>query len=164
MEVEIVERNAFSAVGKKRTFSVKNEAQKEKIGQFWQEANANGDTERIAELAEYATIDAMLGICTMSEEQFAKEEMNYYIATESEQNPPEDMEKITIPASKWAIFKSVGPMPTAIQEVWQYIFGEWLETSNYNHGPGPEIEVYTEGDTLAPDYYSEVWIPVVEKI
>lgn len=30
MEVEIVERNAFTAVGKKRTFSVENDAQKEK--------------------------------------------------------------------------------------------------------------------------------------
>lgn len=27
----------------------------------------------------------------------------------------------------------------------------------------PELEVYTEGDTTAADYYSEVWIPVVEK-
>ncbi|EHL2562562.1 AraC family transcriptional regulator, partial [Listeria monocytogenes] len=50
MEVEIVERNAFTAVGKKRTFSVENDAQKEKISQFWQEANANGDAERINEL------------------------------------------------------------------------------------------------------------------
>ncbi|MBC1482692.1 AraC family transcriptional regulator [Listeria sp. FSL L7-1485] len=163
MEVEIVERNAFSAIGKKRTFSVKNEGQKEKITQFWQEVNENGDAERIEELAEFATIDGILGVGLMSEEQFAKEEMDYYIAIETEQEPPKDMEKITIPASKWAIFKSIGPMPSAIQEVWQYIFSEWLPVSDYNHGPGPELEVYSEGDTSQPDYYAEVWIPVIEK-
>ncbi|MBM5607790.1 GyrI-like domain-containing protein [Listeria ivanovii] len=164
MVVEIVERNTFSAIGKKRTFSVKNEGQKEKISQFWQEANENGDINRISELAEFATIDAILGVCSMNPEQFAKEEMDYYIAIESEQTPPTDMEKIIIPASKWAIFRSVGPMPSAIQEVWQYVFGEWLPSSNYQHGPGPELEVYSEGDTSGPDYYAEVWIPVIEKL
>lgn len=34
MEVEIVERNAFTAVGKKRTFSVENDAQKKKSANF----------------------------------------------------------------------------------------------------------------------------------
>ncbi|EJU1509981.1 AraC family transcriptional regulator [Listeria monocytogenes] len=158
MEVEIVERNAFTAVGKKRTFSVENDAQKEKISQFWQEANTNGDAERINELAEFATIDGILGVCKMNGDK-----MDYYIAIESELTPPEDMEKLTIPASKWAIFKSVGPLPSAIQKVWEYIYGEWFQTSNYTHGKAPELEVYTEGDTTAADYYSEVWIPVVEK-
>lgn len=34
MEVEIVERNAFTSVGKKRTFSVGNDAQKKKSANF----------------------------------------------------------------------------------------------------------------------------------
>ncbi|MBC6179409.1 AraC family transcriptional regulator [Listeria welshimeri] len=158
MKVEVVERNAFTAVGIKRTFSVENDAQKEKISQFWQEANENGDAERVNELAEFATIDGILGICQMNGDK-----MDYYIAIESELTPPEDMEKITIPASKWAIFQSVGPLPSSIQRVWEYIYSDWFQTSNYTHGNAPEIEVYTEGDTTAADYYSEVWIPVVEK-
>lgn len=89
MEVEIVERNAFTAVGKKRTFSVENDAQKEKISQFWQEANTNGDAERINELAEFATIDGILGVCKMNGDK-----MDYYIAIESELTPPADMEKL----------------------------------------------------------------------
>jgi AraC family transcriptional regulator len=73
------------------------------------------------------------------------------------------METITIPSHTWAIFESTGPMPDAIQNVWKRIFSEWFPSSNYEHAKGPELELYPEGDTNSPDYYCEIWIPVIQK-
>lgn len=61
------------------------------------------------------------------------------------------LEARTIPAATWAVFTSVDPMPHSIQKVWQRIFQEWFPASNYDHSGGPELEVYTMGDTHAED-------------
>ena len=34
--------------------------------------------------------------------------------------------------------------------------------SGYEHAMLPEIEYYSDGDTMAADYKSEIWIPVKE--
>lgn len=45
----------------------------------------------------------------------------------------------------------------------QRIFSEWFPNSGYEHAQVPEIEAYYDGDKMAADYKSEVWIPVVKK-
>ena len=70
----------------------------------------------------------------------------------------------TIPAFTWAKFRSVGPMPDAIQKVNRQIFTEWLPNNNeYDMAGGVNIEMYTQGDMQAADYESEIWIPVRAK-
>jgi AraC family transcriptional regulator len=54
-------------------------------------------------------------------------------------------------------------MPNAIQQLQTRILTEWLPTSGYEYADAPDIEVYTEGDTSAPDYAAQVWLPVVKK-
>lgn len=67
-----------------------------------------------------------------------------------------------IPASTWAVFTSVGPMPSAIQNVWERIYKEWFPATGYEHAGTAELEVYPEGDNGSDDYRCEVWIPVVK--
>ena len=57
-----------------------------------------------------------------------------------------------------------GALPFAIQSVTKQIYSEWLPTNGmYEVAQNIEIEMYTEGNITAPDYYSEVWIPVKKK-
>src|SRR5690606_27605867 len=74
-----------------------------------------------------------------------------------------DLTGYEVPAASWAVFTSVGPMPHAIQAVFNRIFQEWFPATGYEHAGGPELEVYLDGDTTAADYRCEVWIPVVKK-
>jgi AraC family transcriptional regulator len=67
---------------------------------------------------------------------------------------------MTAKAGTWAIFESRGPLPKSIQNTIKRIYGDWFPTSGYEHAGGPELEVYSMGDTGSADYYSEVWIPV----
>lgn len=42
----------------------------------------------------------------------------------------------------------------------QRIYGEWFPSSGWEHAPAPEFEIYPPGDVQAPDYRSEIWIPL----
>ena len=91
---------------------------------------------------------------------------DYWIGVFSEKDCPEDLEVLDIPESTWAIFDAIGPirpLPNNLQEVTQRIFSEWFPNSGYEHAMVPEIEAYYDGDKMAADYKSEVWIPVVKK-
>lgn len=58
----------------------------------------------------------------------------------------------------------IGPMPDAIQKVWERIFAEWFPATGYEHAGGPELEVYPiDGEVTAEDHHCEVWIPIVKK-
>lgn len=156
MNYQIIEREAFRVVGKSIRVNIEN---KQVISNFWNESNQNGFTR---ELGKISGPLGVLGVCT--EFNSALQEFSYYIASEKmNENSNERLEELKIPASTWAIFESIGPMPGAIQQVWDRIYSEWFPTSGYEHAFAPEMEVYPEGDVNDENYRCEVWIPVVKK-
>lgn len=159
MDYKIVEREAFQVVGKATTISTKDGVNFKQVPEFWQEYIRDKTGER---LASYGKTGNCLGICMdmdMKQEQFV-----YMIAVESEQvsESPEFVTR-TIPASTWAVFNSIGPLPEAIQKVWDRIWQEFFPATGYEHAGTAELEVYPPGDATAADYRSEVWIPIVKK-
>jgi len=91
---------------------------------------------------------------------FGDDAMDYLIAARSDAQPPEGMAELHVPAATWAIFPCVGPAAEAQCKGWQRVFTEWLPTSGYELTGAPELEWYDIGDTDAPDYKSEIWLPV----
>ena len=87
----------------------------------------------------------------------------YYIAVATGRDVPEGMEAYDIPAGTWAVFECRGPMPEAIQSMQRRALAEWLPTSGYEYADAPDVEVYFDGDMSAPDYRSQVWLPIVKK-
>lgn len=65
-----------------------------------------------------------------------------------------------LPEHSWAVFTCVGPVPGAIQKMWEKIYQEWLPTADYELIPDYDIENYPPGDPGAQDYVSEICIPV----
>lgn len=160
MDYKIVEQEGFQVIGVKKVFTFNAGQNLIEIPKFWEEVWSDGTMERLEALGNGA-VSRYFGICNVSEEQAPKQEMDYWIAVENDGEPPVGMEKWEVPSLQWAVFRSVGAMPDAIQQTWQKIYAEWLPNSDYEHGPGPEIEVYGPGDNRADDYECEVWIPIV---
>ena len=73
---------------------------------------------------------------------------------------PEGFEILHLPEHTWAVFTCVGPVPGAIQKMWEKIYREWLPTADYELIPDYDIENYLPGDPSAQDYVSEICIPV----
>lgn len=159
MEYRIVEKEEFTVIGKSIQVTTRDGENNREIPLFWQQANEDGTSDKLIEIG----VDKdLLGICTAMDHD--KETFSYWIAVEG--RPETDLQGFAttvIPAANWAIFTSVGPMPHAIQEVWERIFQEWFPGTGYEHAGGPEFELYLPGDPSAEDYRCEVWIPIKKK-
>jgi AraC family transcriptional regulator len=159
MDYKIIEKEAFQVVGKAKRISTEDGVNFKQIPEFWQDFMKDKSEER---LASYNKTNTCLGICLDMEME--KEQFVYMIAVESERvSDSNEFITKTIPASTWAVFTSVGPMPTAIQKVWGRIWQEWFPATGYEHAGTADLEVYLPGDTHADDYQCEVWIPIVKK-
>lgn len=158
MNYKIEEKPSMRFVGKKEAVNCIGGQNFVRIPQIWEEVFEEGSFDRILELSN-GNPTGVLGICA----NFREKEFDYFVASSSEKEVPEGMEELTIPAGLWVVFQCVGPMPSAIQEVWKRVYTEWFPNSGYEHAGEAEIEWYSDGDGDAVDYVSEIWIPIIKK-
>ena len=127
------------------------ETSETEIPAFWEAYYAN---------EAYRRIPGYLGVC--AQQKTDGDEFRYGIGCKASdvEGVPEGFEVIRIPARTWAVFKCVGPVPHAIQAMWERIYKEWLPVSEYALIPDYDIENYLPGDPSSPDYVSEICIPV----
>ena len=159
MNYRIIEKGAFKVLGKSIRVSTKDGENFRRIPKFWDECMQDGSYEKLCSIANGMS---SLGICMEFDQQ--QEALTYVIAIEKQQDSVVNgfVEK-EIPASTWAVFESVGPIPGSIQKVWERIYSEWFPATGYEHAGGPELEVYPEGDSNKDDYKCEVWIPIIKR-
>ena len=152
MNYKIVKKETFKVVVKTKMFTDENSTMG--IPEFWSEYFSNGLHEKVC---------GSIGIC--AQEKQGCKEFKYGIGCINEyvKDIPEEFEVLEIPAYTWAIFKCIGPMPNAIQDMWKRIYSEWLPQAQYELISDYDIEFYTEGNLQSKDYISEIWIPVKEK-
>lgn len=160
MDCRIEKMEAFKVMGKEGTFRYDNAFGE--IPKFWNEFCQN-DMERCCqEIGEDCNI-GMYGVNIDTE--MDGEDFRYLIAGDyKEGHVPQDLMVEEIPAFSWAKFRSVGPLPGALQAVNKRVFEEWLPgNGQYEIAAGYNIELYTKGDMSSLDYVCEMWIPVKEK-
>jgi AraC family transcriptional regulator len=76
---------------------------------------------------------------------------------------PEDMEQLIIPAGEYAVFTYRGK-PSEAPGTYQYIYGKWIPSSEYNLDDRPHFALMGEkykGE--AADSEEEFWIPIRRK-
>lgn len=103
----------------------------------------------------------MFAICTESENGF-----DYWIAGLYQGGEvPDGLELYSFPESSWAVFRTKGPMPGALQTLNTYVWKEWFpnEGQKYQANGMATLEVYSAGDPQSPDYECGIWVPVREK-
>lgn len=159
MNYKIVKKDSFTVMGLSRVFEC--ETCKQDIPKFWDEFVESENTKYLSGWFGI-NIDPEMGGSTFE----------YLIA--DPYNPsaevPEGFVTRTIPAFTWAVFSCDGPMPTALQDVNQKIFSEWLPAlKEYEFAAGYCIEMYDdptkyEKGTEDEHYHSEIWIPVKNKL
>ncbi len=154
----VKELGEFRLVGIKERMSMNNEENFKRIPKFWNETCSQGRYEEILKFNDNQDLFSM-GVCTNSDDNG----FDYYIATGSDQEIPEDMAELLVPAGTYVIFECVGRMPEGQQNVWRRIFTEWFPSSGYEIIDGPQLEWYSNGDMTSEEYKSEIWIPVRKK-
>ena len=154
MDVRIEKKEGFKVFGIKKSF--KSDTAFTEIPKFWNEFSSkycNGGVQKLY---------GMFGVCI---DEGQSSEFSYVIGDIYDGDKiSEEFEIVEIPRLEWAVFRCVGPMPTALQSVNTRIWKEWLPTNGvYEIAAGYNVEMYTKGDISSPDYLSEIWIPVKRK-
>ena len=136
------------------TGSFHPETSEQEIPAFWNAYYANEELKKIP---------AYLGIC--AQQKADSDEFTYGIGCKASdvEGIPEGFEILHVPEYTWAVFKCVGPVPKAIQAMWDKIYREWLPVADYELVPDYDIENYLPGNTSSPNYVSEICIPVRKK-
>lgn len=127
----------------------------ETIPKLWEDANHNGLLQRLIEMSwenPQCKMEGILGVCG-KQAAIMDEDFDYLMGCRYNNGFSNDMKKIVIPKSTWAVFPN-------ITDAWKRLYTEWLPTSVYELADLPCIENY-----LAPDRVpnSELWVPVIPK-
>jgi AraC family transcriptional regulator len=73
---------------------------------------------------------------------------------------PEGLDSIEVAAGTWAVFRTEGPHPTALQGAWAATATEWFPSQPWRLRPGPEIVAMLAFDPGAGTATCELWLPV----
>ena len=149
MEYRIVEKEALTIMGRKRSFNADDSYRS--IPEFWEEHWSDGGSELLM---------GMYGLCIDLDGKC----FDYYIADEYtlDKDVPEGCETRTLPAGTWAVFPCT---LRTLQDTNTRMWGEWLPNCReYKLGGNYNVEMYGPLNQEDPQgSYCELWLPV-EKI
>lgn len=149
MEYKIVEKAAFTVLGKSRSFSYETSYQE--IPKYWAEYMQTPDVKIVC---------GMYGIC------MGKDAVGFEYVIADDYCPmreiPAGFFTRTIPAGTWAVFPCRGPIVETLQRINRRIWDEWMPNSTeYQPAGDYSIEAYPEMPHADPaEDYCEIWIPV----
>ena len=73
---------------------------------------------------------------------------------------PEDLYAITVPAGTWAVFRTSGPYPAALQEVWASIAKQRFPSNPWMLREGPSMVAVLERAEDFSTATCELWLPM----
>lgn len=152
MEYKIMEKAAFTVMGRARSFNT--ETSYTEIPKFWQEHYSTGGGDIVC---------GMFGVCMDSDGT----NFEYLIADNYRpwMEVPDGYTTKVIPEGTWAVFPCRGELPKALQDVNTKIWSEWVPNcKEYELAGNYNIEVYLTPPQPDPkDNYCEIWVPVRKK-
>jgi len=159
MNYKIEKKKAFKVLGKSIITTTEINNNFIELPNFWHKLYKDGTIDKMVKLSQ--SDGSKYGIC-MPPMGDNRKEFEYVIAVSYNGENKEDLKVFDIPEITWAVFECHGSMPQAIQKVWSRIFSEWLHATNYEINTKlPDVEYYSPGNNNEPDYYSEIWVPII---
>lgn len=154
------QKPALRLIGKSIRVSSGNGDRHAQITGFWDECQNNGVFSALVSW-DTGSPKGLFGLYRGDEKNV--NELDYFIMVQADGALPEGCSEIILPETVFAVFDCRGAVPRAIQNGWRYLQEEWLEEYPFEHAQCPEIEWYSDGNSSAGDYLSQIWIPVVDR-
>ncbi|WP_411102998.1 GyrI-like domain-containing protein [Streptomyces sp. cmx-4-9] len=73
---------------------------------------------------------------------------------------PDDLDAIEVPEGMWAVFRTRGPHPQALQTAWAATATDWFPSNPWRLRPGPSIVATLERAADFSTATCELWLPV----
>jgi len=82
------------------------------------------------------------------------------VALDAATAAPEDLDVIEVPAGTWAVFRTSGPYPAALQDTYAATASEWFPSNPWRLRPGPSIVAVLDRAEDFSTATTELWMPV----
>ena len=82
------------------------------------------------------------------------------VAIDDETEVPSDLDVIDVPAGEWAVFRTEGPYPEALQTTWAATATDWFPSNPWRLRPGPSIVTVLDRTDDFSSATTELWLPV----
>ncbi|MDB1086397.1 AraC family transcriptional regulator [Streptomyces sp. ACA25] len=161
MRYRIVDRTAFTVVGKKARVPLVHEGVNPAIEAFVESIDEEtlGRIEALSD-QEPRGIVAVSGNFAAGRDEGT--ELDYHHGVVTDAVPPADLDALRVPAGTWAVFETTGRFPEALQQVWRDVHTQWFPSNPYRTVAGPEIlRLLLSEDGAEAD--AELWVPVERK-
>ncbi|MFI7071490.1 AraC family transcriptional regulator [Micromonospora sediminicola] len=158
MDYRIVTKDAFRLVGVKARVPLVHEGMNPHIVAF-----VKGTDPATVRRIEALSDQEPRGIVNVSDDLAGSREegaeLDYWHGVVTGAEVPDDLDSLPVEAGDWAVFRSSGAFPQALQYLWRDVFTQWFPSNPYEIRPGPEISRVriAEGGGTAD---AELWIPV----
>jgi AraC family transcriptional regulator len=82
------------------------------------------------------------------------------VAVDEGTSVPADLDVIEVPAGSWAVFRTTGDYPAALQQTWAATATDWFPSNPWRLRPGPSIVAVLERAEDFSTATTELWLPV----
>ncbi|HWM16483.1 MAG TPA: AraC family transcriptional regulator [Microbacterium sp.] len=82
------------------------------------------------------------------------------VATTETTQTPDDLDTIEVPAGTWAVFRTEGEYPGALQSAWAATATEWFPSNPWRLRPGPSVVAVLDRADDFSTAISELWLPI----
>ena len=82
------------------------------------------------------------------------------VAVTDDTRVPDDLDAIEVPAGTWAVFRTEGDYPAALQSAWAATATEWFPSNPWRLRPGPSIVTILDRSDDFSTATCELWLPV----
>jgi AraC family transcriptional regulator len=73
---------------------------------------------------------------------------------------PDDLDTIEVPAGRWAVFRTEGEYPAALQAAWAATATDWFPSNPWRLRPGPSIVAVLDRSDDFSTATCELWLPI----
>ena len=85
------------------------------------------------------------------------------VALDAEAPVPDDLDVIEVEAGEWAVFRTSGPYPAALQEAYAASASDWFPANPWQLRPGPSIVAVLERADDFSTATTELWMPIARR-
>jgi AraC family transcriptional regulator len=161
MDARILERPAFRLIGHAARVPLVHEG----INQHIQAHIASlpaAEHERLKQLSGTEPAGLLQVSADVDPDYVEGSQLTYLhgVAAEAAVAVPDDLDALEVDAGAWAVFRTSGEHPAALQSAWAATATEWFPSNPWRLRPGPSIVAILE---RSPDFSTatcELWLPV----
>lgn len=161
MDTRIVERPAFRLIGHAARVPLVYEGVNPHIRQHIESIPVEEHL-RLKSLSATAPAGLLQVTADLDPDRGEGTELTYLhgVAVPAESAVPPGLDVVDAAAGAWAVFRTSGPYPAALQQTWAATATDWFPSNPWRLRPGPEIVAILERADDLSTATCELWLPV----